>query len=598
MSTLYALSRLSLVNRVSALLLSALGVESADVSDFVIALAEGSSDEAEFKRQMADVGGTELNDRLLAHLYETITKALSHAAATASKAAATPKDSAGGGQQRQWEASGGGQQSEKERLAHKYSALAIANSQPLQLPMPSAEARDERKEAGGGPGGQSGEERDRKRKRSRSLSPHSSRPTRFSSSRPPLSPPSPARPAMARASQWQPDGGPVLYGVYAAVVSSVKEFGCFCDLQGCPNGRCEGLVHISQMTTDGRVDRVADVAKRGQRVWVKVISMVGRKVGLSMREVDQATGADLKPRAEPTTGRHAAGAGGTSIAAGNEDLFSNPRAPTATSSPSSHPTSVASSHHRQGDSADAVSSRRPRARLTSPERWELEQLIASGAMKASDRPAAFNLDAMSAPPGSAAAGDDDGDEEVDIELNDVEPAFLRGQTASAADLSPIKVVKNPEGSMQRAALTQSALSKERRELREQQKSDAMDVIPADLSRSWEDPMANPAERHLAAEIRNIGRGQVEEAPTWRKETMGKNVTYGRATTLSIAEQRSSLPIFKLREQLMAAVHSNQLLVVIGETGSGTRAQVPHDTAPRRTCRTEPCSFDPQHATVD
>ena len=135
------------------------------------------------------------------------------------------------------------------------------------------------------------------------------------------------------------------------------------------------------------------------------------------------------------------------------------------------------------------------------------------------------------------------------------------------------MVRNPEGSLQRAALTQSALSKERRELREQQKADAMDVIPADLSRSWEDPMAKQGERHLAQEIRNIGRGKVDDAPTWRKETMGKNVTYGRATTLSIKEQRESLPIFKLRDQLLAAVKDNQILVVIGETGSGKTTQM-------------------------
>ena len=50
--------------------------------------------------------------------------------------------------------------------------------------------------------------------------------------------------------------------------------------------------------------------------------------------------------------------------------------------------------------------------------------------------------------------------------------------------------------------------------------------------------------------------------------MGKNVTYGRATSLTIKEQRESLPIYKLRSQLLQAVHDNQVLVVIGETGSG------------------------------
>ena len=54
---------------------------------------------------------------------------------------------------------------------------------------------------------------------------------------------------------------------------------------------------------------------------------------------------------------------------------------------------------------------------------------------------------------------------MEIEINDKEAPFLEGQT-SQGDVSPIKIVKNPDGSMQRAAMTQSALSKERRELRE------------------------------------------------------------------------------------------------------------------------------------
>lgn len=66
------------------------------------------------------------------------------------------------------------------------------------------------------------------------------------------------------------------------------------------------------------------------------------------------------------------------------------------------------------------------------------------------------------------------------------------------------VVRNPDGSMQRAALTQSALAKERRELREQQQHMLMDTIPRDLHRSWEDPMAGPGDRYLAAELRGMG----------------------------------------------------------------------------------------------
>merc|ERR1719305_1232803 len=94
-------------------------------------------------------------------------------------------------------------------------------------------------------------------------------------------------------------------------------------------------------------------------------------------------------------------------------------------------------------------------------------------------------------------------EEEEIELNESEPLFLRGQTKNSVAMSPIKIVKSPDGSLQRAAMTQSALAKERRELREQQQRALMDSIPKDLNRPWEDPMPEPGERHVAQELRGV-----------------------------------------------------------------------------------------------
>ena len=42
--------------------------------------------------------------------------------------------------------------------------------------------------------------------------------------------------------------------------------------------------------------------------------------------------------------------------------------------------------------------------------------------------------------------------------------------------------------MQRAAITQSALAKERRELRAAQREAEMDNVPRDISKSWIDPV--------------------------------------------------------------------------------------------------------------
>lgn len=75
---------------------------------------------------------------------------------------------------------------------------------------------------------------------------------------------------------------------------------------------------------------------------------------------------------------------------------------------------------------------------------------------------------------------------------------MKGQSSkSGVEMSPIKIVKNPDGSLQRAAMTQSALAKERRELQQQQQRTLMEAIPKDLNRPWEDPMPEQGERHLA-----------------------------------------------------------------------------------------------------
>ena len=59
-------------------------------------------------------------------------------------------------------------------------------------------------------------------------------------------------------------------------------FGCFVQLEGV-RGRFEGLVHISQLHRDGRVKEVNEIAKRGDSVKVKVLSMTGSKLSLSMK---------------------------------------------------------------------------------------------------------------------------------------------------------------------------------------------------------------------------------------------------------------------------------------------------------------------------
>ena len=61
------------------------------------------------------------------------------------------------------------------------------------------------------------------------------------------------------------------------------KFGCFVKLAGISSRKCEGLVHISQLSREGRVNEVSDVVNRNQNAKVKVISYTGEKIGLSMK---------------------------------------------------------------------------------------------------------------------------------------------------------------------------------------------------------------------------------------------------------------------------------------------------------------------------
>jgi polyribonucleotide nucleotidyltransferase len=129
----------------------------------------------------------------------------------------------------------------------------------------------------------------------------------------------------------------------------------------------------------------------------------------------------------------------------------------------------------------------------------MKQLISSGAMDASEYP---ELDEDVYNPMAHVEVEED----IDIEVREDEPSFLKGQTKRTLDLSPIRIIKAPDGSLNRAALAGVSLSKERRKLRQQEANDEAEII-----------------------------------------------TYGELSNLSIQDQRRNLPIYKFREPLLKAI---------------------------------------------
>jgi ATP-dependent RNA helicase DHX8/PRP22 len=192
------------------------------------------------------------------------------------------------------------------------------------------------------------------------------------------------------------------------------------------------------------------------------------------------------------------------------------------------------------------------------------------------------------------------EEDVEIEINDKEPAFLENHTTkSGVQMSPIRVVRNPEGSLQREALNALQFAKDRREVRENK-------TKKDIEEKKSQPPTfsggNPGEQ-------GMGQGQSQGQPprlshnpggygqmpasmdpddnnyegitgkkdigqNWKRYTMSTNTNIStRKVSSTIKAQQERLPIYKFKDDLIKAVDENKILIVIGETGSGKTTQI-------------------------
>lgn len=362
-----------------------------------------------------------------------------------------------------------------------------------------------------------------------------------------------------------------IHQIYEGKVNKVLDFGVVVELDVSPPQ--EGMIHISQLSKQ-KVNHPRDVGlKKYQPVKVKVISLGAReggggKIMLSLKDVDQQTGRDLMPhraRAMEDTRGTGSTFSKSVVHPGLDVAALKRREEEEEASRQSQLMSVRNNTARVNASDGPV---RRAKQLTEQELFEAQQLIRSGVLAVDQYPT-FDQEG-----GLGMLAMEQTEEEFEVELAEVEPAFLSGQTRrSGRDLSPVRIVKNPDGSLQRAATQQLTLAKERKELRQAQANSLIDSIPKDLNRPWEDPLPEAGERHFAMELRSINMSTFDGAPEWKQKAENKTLSYGIITNKSIKEQRESLPVYRLKSELMRAISENQILVVVGETGSGKTTQM-------------------------
>ncbi|PWZ01148.1 putative PRP16-RNA-dependent ATPase [Testicularia cyperi] len=184
--------------------------------------------------------------------------------------------------------------------------------------------------------------------------------------------------------------------------------------------------------------------------------------------------------------------------------------------------------------------------------------------------------------------DDDSESRVHLLVHDLKPPFLDGKTVFTKQLEPVNPVKDGLSDMAVFARKGSRLVRETREKAERAKAagkvaamggttlgnilgikstdDEDDGPPAAQTSTSSGRSGSETQQNSATED---GRGDSQFA-RHLKANVGSS-EFSRSKTLR--EQRQYLPAFACREDLMKIIRENQVIVVVGETGSGKTTQL-------------------------
>lgn len=193
--------------------------------------------------------------------------------------------------------------------------------------------------------------------------------------------------------------------------------------------------------------------------------------------------------------------------------------------------------------------------------WEDRQLMRSGAVRGTEVQTEF---------------EDEDENRVILLVHDTKPPFLDGRVVFTKQAEPIMPVKDPTSDMAIISRKGSALVREIREKQSMNKS---------RQRFWElagSKLGNilgveKTAEQIDADQAAVGpEGEIdfkEEArfASHMKEKGEAVSEFAKSKTLY--EQRQYLPIYSTRDDLLQVVRENQVIVVVGETGSGKTTQL-------------------------
>eukprot|EP00741_Cyanophora_paradoxa_P010401 tig00020531_g10059.t1 len=214
------------------------------------------------------------------------------------------------------------------------------------------------------------------------------------------------------------------------------------------------------------------------------------------------------------------------------------------------------------------------------ERWELDRLTTSGVVRQTEVATEF---------------DDEQESRLHVLVHDIRPPFLAGHAAEYRAQEAAAVVRDPTSDLAAVARKGSRLVREVREQRERAKL-------VSRNRFWElagskarprpaapprPPAADAPQMGEAMGIKKEGEGEAGAGPAagaegevdyraasqFKEHLKASEAASEFARGKSLREQREFLPIFQVRAELLRVIAENQVIVIVGETGSGKTTQM-------------------------
>ncbi|XP_074378490.1 pre-mRNA-splicing factor ATP-dependent RNA helicase DEAH7-like [Apium graveolens] len=198
--------------------------------------------------------------------------------------------------------------------------------------------------------------------------------------------------------------------------------------------------------------------------------------------------------------------------------------------------------------------------FTDNAQWEDRQLLRSGAVRGTQVQTEF---------------DNEEERKVILLVRDIKPPFLDGRIVYTKQAEPVMPIKDPTSDMAIISRKGSTLVREVHEKQSQNKS---------RQRFWElagsklgdilgiEKTAEQVDADTAV-VGDDGEVDFKEDAKFAQHLKKDEAVSDFAKSKTLSQQRQYLPIYSVMDELLQVIRENQVVVVVGETGSGKTTQL-------------------------